>query len=166
MQRMFKSKILHTLVLVSLLASAQAASTVLEVCEVDADCSSSFSNCIEKVCTHKFIFPVYDIEIVGLVIFILIKALSTVAGIGGGGIVIPLVIYFFGFSTKPAIAVSSFSTFTATLGSFIFNFRGRHPEKPQSVLIDYGLTCIMMPTTLAGAQLGAFILLIFPNLYI
>lgn len=70
------------------------------------------------------------IEIVGLIVFIVIKALSTIAGIGGGGIVIPICIYFFGFLTKPAVAVASFSTFTATLGSFIFNFRGRHPEKP------------------------------------
>ena len=129
----------------------QAGIDIQEDCETQSDCSSSFDVCVDLVCEHKFIFPVYDLEIVGLVVFILIKALSTIAGIGGGGIVIPLVISFFGFTTKPAIAVSSFSTFTATLGSFLFNFRGRHPEKPHTVLIDYGLTVIMMPTTLAGA---------------
>lgn len=106
------------------------------------------------------------IEIWGIAAFLFIKAASTVAGIGGGGIVIPMVIYFFGFATKPAIAVSSFSTFTATIGSFIFSFRHRHPEKPNSVMIDYGLTCIMMPTTLAGAQIGAFILILFPSITI
>ena len=33
-------------------------------------------------------------------------------------------------------------------------------------VLDYGLASIMMPTTLAGSQIGGYILLIFPSLYI
>ena len=93
-------------------------------------------------------------------------ALANIAGIGGGGIAIPIVMAFFVFNTKPAIAISSFSIFMTTLARFIMNFKLEHPEKPNSVVIDYNLVAIMMPTTLAGAQIGAFILVVFPSLYI
>jgi uncharacterized membrane protein YfcA len=41
-----------------------------------------------------------------------------------------------------------------------------HPEKPGVILVDYTLATIMMPTTLAGSQIGSFILKSFPALYI
>ena len=46
------------------------------------------------------------------------------------------------------------------------NFKHKHPEKENVVVIDYNLVTIMMPTTLAGAQIGAIILITFPSLYI
>lgn len=73
------------------------------------------------------------------------------AGVGGGVIMTPICMAFFGFITKDAVAVASFATFTTTLGSFLASFKQRHPEKKSMVLLDYGLTCVMMPTTLAGA---------------
>ena len=85
------------------------------------------------------------------------------AGVGGGGIVTPLCMVFYGFFTKDAVAVAAFATFAATLGSFVTSFKQKHPQKKSTVLIDYGLTCIMMPSTLAGAQIGSFILLVFPT---
>ena len=93
-------------------------------------------------------------------------ALSNVAGIGGGGIAVPVLIAFFYFTTKTAIAISSFSIFLTTLARFIMNFKERHPEKENVVVIDYDLVCIMMPTNLAGAQIGALILVTFPSLFI
>lgn len=93
---------------------------------------------------------VWPIEYLGIAIFALIMLLSNVAGIGGGGIAIPVVIAFFNFTTKPAIAVSSFTIFVTTLARFLFTLKDKHPEK-DAVVIDYHLVTIMMPTTLAGA---------------
>ena len=77
-------------------------------------------------------------------------ALSNVAGIGGGELSIPVVMAMFGFATKPAIAISSFSIFLCTLSRFFLNFKEAHPENKHRVSIDYDLISIMMPTTLAG----------------
>ena len=96
-------------------------------------------------------FPVEPLEIGGIIVFALIMALSNVAGIGGGGVAIPVVMAMFHFTTKPAIAISSFSIFLTTLARFIMNFKEAHPEKKNCVSIDYDLVSIMMPTTLAGA---------------
>lgn len=105
-------------------------------------------------------------EIWGIVTFAIVMALSNVAGVGGGGVAIPIIMAMFKFTTKPAIAISSFSIFLTTLLRFIINFRERHPEKSRVVVIDYDLVSIMMPTTLAGAQIGAFILVTFPSVII
>ena len=93
-------------------------------------------------------------------------ALANVAGIGGGGIAIPILIAFFFFTTKTAIAISSFSIFLTTFARFIMNFKEKHPDKANVVVIDYDLVAIMMPTNLAGAQFGALILVVFPSVII
>jgi len=49
---------------------------------------------------------------------------------------------------------------------FFINFKERHPEKDNVVVIDYNLVSIMMPTCLCGAQIGAFILILFPSIII
>jgi uncharacterized membrane protein YfcA len=41
------------------------------------------------------------------------------SGLGGGGITIPILIYFFKFETKEAIAISGFTIFIGSLTRFI-----------------------------------------------
>ena len=93
-------------------------------------------------------------------------ALCVVAGIGGGGIAVALVIAFFKFSTKPAVAISSFSILVNAVMRYLYNWRTKHPSKHGMVLIDYSLATIMSPTTLAGSQIGSIVLKVFPALYI
>ncbi len=139
-------------------------------CTVDDDCiDSPWYVCgikEEGVCGHKNVFPVFPLEVVGLIVFSAIKALSNIAGIGGGGVSIPIIMSFFAFTSKPSIAISSFAIFLTTLVRFIYNFKEQHPEKKGAVVIDYDLVSIMMPTTLAGAQVGAIIFVVLPDLFI
>jgi hypothetical protein len=46
----------------------------------------------------------------------------------------------------------------------MFNFNERHPEKPNCTSIDYGMTNVMMPLTLIGSLIGAFIYVSFPEI--
>ena len=142
---------------------------VHETCVVDADCEERHFVCgLEKpgICGHKDVFPLTMQEMIGVFTFAFIMALCTVAGIGGGGIAISLIIAFFNFTTKPAVAISSLSILVCTIMRFIYNFRTMHPEKKNVVLVDYSLVTIMMPTTIAGSQLGSIILKIFPSIII
>ena len=88
------------------------------------------------------------------------------AGVGGSAIIHPICIVLFGFATKTAIPIATFATFAATIASFIANFRVKHPEKKGTVLYDYGVICVVMPTTLAGAQIGSFLLVVMPAVII
>jgi uncharacterized membrane protein YfcA len=105
-------------------------------------------------------------EWVGTFVFSFIMCLSNVAGIGGGGVAIPLAMYFFNLSTKPAIAISSFAIMLSTLARFFYNFNERHPEKPNCSSIDYNMTNVMMPLTMMGSLVGAFFYLVMPGLVI
>lgn len=142
----------------------------------DEDCEksvSAFYVCNEhddynhKICEHKPLWPLKPIEWAGTILFALIMLLSNVAGIGGGGIAIPMIQIFFGWEDlKKAIAISSFSICCASFGRMFFNWKDKHPEKPSMVAIDYGLTNVMMPLALIGTQVGAFLYLVLPALFI
>ena len=150
----------------------------LVACETDDDCIEDLSEYYtcrknpkdedddQKVCVHKDLFPLQAKEWIGTFAFAAFMLLANVGGIGGGGIAIPMCMYFFGFDTKPAIAVSSFSIMFSTIGRFFFNFNERHPEKKKMVAIDYNLTNVMMPLTLIGTLIGAFVYMTFPDLMI
>lgn len=111
-------------------------------------------------------FPQEGLEIGGLFVFGFIMALCTIAGIGGGGIATSMLEAFFKFNTKPAVAVSSFSILVCTTMRYFYNFGTRHPLKKHMNVLDYSLATIMMPTTLAGSQIGGYVLKSFPSLII
>ena len=144
--------------------TARAAPEDVQKCNVTSDCTDNpwYVCKIEEdrnvtetgnqgSCLHKNVFPMEVLEYFGIIVFALLMAMANIAGIGGGGVAIPIVMAFFHFNTKPAIAISSFSIFMTTLARFVMNFKLPHPEKKHSVVIDYNLVTIMMPTTLAGA---------------
>lgn len=85
------------------------------------------------------------------------------AGIGGGGIVIPFCMTFFGFQTKNAIALSGFTILACSVTRYIVSLNEKHPEK-NAVIIDYGLATIMLPVVMMGSMTGVLINIMFPNL--
>ena len=108
-------------------------------------------------------FPILGREFIGLTLLIMITSISTVGGIGGGGLVIPFCMTFFGFSTKSAIALSGFTIFSCSVVRFIFFLNHKHPEK-DAVLIDYDLASIMLPIIMMGSMIGVLASITLPNL--
>ena len=139
-------------------------------CSTDADCPNHpyFFCGINRpgLCDHKKLFPPTGLEVGGWFVFAFVKAISNVAGIGGGSVSVPIIMAMFLFDTKKSVAISSFAIFVTSLTAFMLNFKKRHPEKPGVVIIDYPLVTIMMPLVLAGSQVGGLILVLFPALAI
>ena len=98
-----------------------------EKCKVDHDCDEyPYEVCgIKKAgyCGHKKVMPPTGLEIGGLLTFSLVMALCVVAGIGGGGIAVSLIIAFFHFTTKPAVALSSFSILINSIMRYLYNWK-------------------------------------------
>jgi hypothetical protein len=184
------SKFLHnTFVVFTLLNVASAGEDTIS-CQVDSDCDALKVGfvCVDipeggvsdmeihdihgndvtleaqKYCVHKQLWPLTPKEWVGSIVFAFVMLLSKVGGIGGGGIAIPLAMYFFNLSYKPAIAISSFAIMVASLARFFFNWNERNPDKPTCSSIDYGMTIVMMPLTLVGSLIGAYFYKAFPDL--
>jgi hypothetical protein len=104
---------------------SSVSSSGTQTCTVNEDCDSyPYQVCgAGNICVHKKLFPMYGMEIAGIIILALVMALCTVAGIGGGGVVIPLCMVFFSFQTKNAIAISGFSILTCSVTRYFFNIR-------------------------------------------
>eukprot|EP00347_Sterkiella_histriomuscorum_P016420 403353250 len=138
----------------------------VKTCDQDQECASyQICDSDSHSCIHKGIFPVKGVEIGGLITISILMTLCTVAGIGGGGDLVPLLMSFFEFEAKEAVAISGFAIFLCAVTRYIFNFRQRHPSK-DSVQIDYGLASVMMPTVFIGSFLGVLINIVFPVLYL
>ena len=104
-------------------------------------------------CAHKSLFPILGMEFIGLIIILALMTLSTLGGIGGGGVVVPFTMACFGFTMKEAIAISGLSIFLCAIVKFGFHLNDRHPEK-DAVLIDYSLASIMLPAVMMGSMIG------------
>lgn len=113
-------------------------------------------------CVHKKVFPITPLEFVGIYVLAVLMALSCMAGIGGGGVVVPMTMVFFDLETKKAIAVSGFSILWCSITRYVLNIYKVHPEK-EAVCIDYGVSTVMLPTVLIGSLIGVFINVSFPE---
>ena len=102
-------------------------------CVTNSDCLDDFELCDvqsdEPLCTHKDITSVLTIEIVGCIITLLLVFYTNLGGIGGGGIVIPITIFFFGFDVKSAIALSNATIAVASICRYLLNLKRAHPLK-------------------------------------
>ena len=113
----------------------------------------------------------------GILLLVCVLALTTIAGIGGGGIIIPfckcmiinlflsLGTLFFKFDTKQAVAISGFTILFCSISRFVFYMNEKHPEK-NAVVIDYNLAAIMLPIILMGSMLGVLVNIAIPSIYL
>lgn len=100
-------------------------------------------------------------EVIGLVFILLGSALSNAGGIGGGGLLIPILLLLLGFYTHEAIPISKLMIFTGALTSFILGFRQRHPSR-NSISIDYNVPFLLVPMLLFGTMVGVTLNKVMP----
>ena len=85
----------------------------------------------QSVCFHKELRPVLAQEIFPTILLPFLVGLASVAGVGGGLVIVPITIGFFNFSSKEAIAISTALVFETALIRFIFfSAWTKHPEAP------------------------------------
>ena len=119
--------------------------------------------CVQGFCEHKEIAPFLTSEIIGIVTLPLLLGLANIGGIGGGGLVIPLAIGCWGFSTTEAVAISNSTVFLgAMLRFFGFSIKQKHPYADKTV-IDYNIASIMMPAVFLGSFSGLYLQAMLPE---
>ncbi len=90
-----------------------------------------------------------------------LMAMASIGGITGGGLTVPLLITFWTFGMKEAIAISGFQSLAVAAVRYVYSRNSRHPEK-NSTHIDYGLVIVMLPLVLIGSFIGVFFNLMLP----
>lgn len=92
----------------------------------------------------------------------LITSLAVAAGIGGGGLLVPM--YYIALSLKQtrAVSLSKGTIFGVAIGNFFFISREKHPNANRP-LIDYPTAIFMQGGELMGVVLGVVFNLLLPE---
>lgn len=92
-------------------------------------------------------------EFLGLLFIFLSSAISNAGGVGGGGLVIPILLLMMKFYTHEAIPISKLTIFTGALTSFLLGIGQKHPYR-NSITIDYNIPYLIVPFLLLGTMVG------------
>ena len=111
---------------------------------------------------HKDLFPLDSSDFWGTLLVALGSMIAASGGIGGGGMLVPLLILIFGFHPKNAIPLSNFTIVGSSLTNMAMNMTKRHPDRDRP-LVDWDLIMVMEPLTMAGAVVGAFAAKVLPD---
>ena len=99
---------------------------------------------------HKSLLPLDNYDVGGSLLIGLGLMIAASGGIGGGGILVPLLIIVFGFKPKYAIPLSNFTILGSSVTNIMMNLPKRHPDADRP-LVDWDLILVMEPLTMAGA---------------
>ena len=99
---------------------------------------------------HKDLFPIDKADVIGSFLVAVGLMIAASGGIGGGGILVPLLIMVFGFNPKYAIPLCNSTVFGSSITNVVLNVSKRHPEADRP-LIDWDLVLLIEPLTIAGA---------------
>jgi hypothetical protein len=95
----------------------------------------------------------------------LITSASVAAGIGGGGLLVPMYAIVLGLGPKLAVPVSKATIFGVAIGNVALITTRRHPRAARP-LIDYSIAVLMQSGVLLGVVLGVLLNLVLPEIVI
>jgi hypothetical protein len=96
-------------------------------------------------------------DIVGSVVLFLSSTLASAAGIGGGGLNVPILIVIFQFGFSKAAVLSLWTVLGNITAQFFLNYNSRHPEKMSRPLIYWDVVVVLLPAQLGGASIGVLL---------
>lgn len=115
-------------------------------------CPSQYE-CKNEVCVHVSLFPLTGLEVAGLFLTVLITGLASAGGNGGGVILTPILLIFFGYTETQAIMTVYSMIFGGAIGNFL-NTGLKRNSKTGKPYLNYDLTLICMPPMLLGTSVG------------
>ncbi|KAK9864853.1 hypothetical protein WJX84_005030 [Apatococcus fuscideae] len=105
---------------------------------------------------HKFLFPLSARDLIGFACAIIALFVAAGGGVGGGGVLVPVYILVFEFSTGAAVGLSNITILGGAISNLLFNAPRRHTLK-DAPLIDWDLIMVMEPVTILGTILGGYL---------
>ena len=153
-----------------------------EPCITNADCVPDWEHCqkrsanqttnnsktneqlSELICVHKDQFPMIPLEYLLSFVMLGVSVFTNSGGLGGAGIMVPVMLGFYKFDAKNAIIISNFSAANAALVRYLRCLRESHPLKNgYGVVPDYNIITVILPAAIFGASIGSIVNLILPG---
>ena len=119
-----------------------------------------------ELCLHKALWPPNLEDISGAWLLLASAVLAGAVGIGGGGLIVPILVLSMGFHVKEAVPLSHVGVFGSALAQNIINVPRRHPLTDARPLVDAEIALLLMPCMLLGHSLGVLIGPMLPEEFI
>ena len=87
----------------------------------------------------------------------LVVTISAAGGIGGGGVLVPVLMLSEEMGPHGAIPLSKLTIFGNAVCQLALNWTKSHPMRPDRPLIDYDTTLMLEPPTLLGTVIGVLL---------
>lgn len=111
---------------------------------------------------HKTLLPLSGNDYLGFSFVTLALVIAGAAGLGGGGMLIPIYILVMNFNAKSAIPLAAATVLGGSIANTMLNSVKRHPNANRP-LIDWDMVLMMEPMAIAGAIIGAFLNKLLPQ---
>jgi uncharacterized membrane protein YfcA len=93
------------------------------------------------------------------------SALSNAGGIGGGGLLIPILLLCLNFDAHEAIPLSKLMILTGALTSFIMGLKNMNPYR-ETQSLDINIVILLIPFVLFGTMVGVTLNKITPDSFL
>lgn len=116
----------------------------------------------ENVCNYEPLVHKWDkMLIVGMICVFIAGIFVSGAGIGGGGLFVPILMLIVKFPAEYCIPTSKALIFGGSVAVTLFNLRKKHPfyDRP---LINYNVACMIEPISWLGTILGVIFNSVIP----
>lgn len=130
-------------------------------CISNKDCYDKYA-CLEnpintgaKMCVPRdFVAHWSKFDMVCTVLIVITAMLSAAAGLGGGGVYVPLTILFIGFKTSEAVPLSQAMVLAGAIVNVSMLMNDRHPKHPERPKIAYDVVMLLNPGLAGGVIIG------------
>jgi uncharacterized membrane protein YfcA len=111
------------------------------------------------------LLPLTINDYIGNITLLLISAVANAGGIGGGGLVVPILMVVLNFYTHEAIPLSKLMIFAGALTSYFLGFKVKHPFR-NAISIDYNIPILLCPLLLFGTMIGVSLNKVLPPIFV
>ncbi|KAJ1460342.1 hypothetical protein M885DRAFT_509283 [Pelagophyceae sp. CCMP2097] len=132
-------------------------------CGADRACRADPQDAGSMVCLHKQLFPLSLRDVLGGICLFCGLTLAASAGIGGGGLNVPILLLVFDFKMDEAVVLSNAAVMGNGLAQLAVNARRRHPADSWQTLIDWDAVLVLLPAQVAGGNVGVVVGTLFPT---
>jgi uncharacterized membrane protein YfcA len=140
-----------------------------DYCTTDDQCASDVEECIEGRCTLRSFLDNFDLEtVLAVTLAIVTCGIAVVAGVGGGGILVPMFVALLGLYMSDAVALSQATIAGQSCFNLVFILRRHHPDfsgphEATRPVINYEYLSLLLPISLIGTMYGALLGKVIPD---
>ena len=133
--------------------------------ECPDNCDHPMWKCEEDKCVHKDLFP-FNAHDAGLTICVIFLSIfAAIAGIGGGGVLIPIYMLIGSFGTYYAIPLTVITIAGSSLIRMFVLVNKKNPNNYNRFLIDYRIILLFVPFDGNTSFIGFLINSVTPNIF-